>query len=79
LKTFLIALIDWIKAGPPKKPLLFDHVNRLHVNLLIVPLPKQHSHIRSGSGSESKLILTLCLMGSDESRKKKVGEAGAKS
>jgi len=23
LKTFQIALIDWIKAGPPKKPLLF--------------------------------------------------------
>jgi len=23
LKTFQIALISWIKAGPPKKPLLF--------------------------------------------------------
>jgi len=23
LKTFPIALIGWIKAGPPKKPLLF--------------------------------------------------------
>jgi len=23
LKTFTIALIGWIKAGPPKKPLLF--------------------------------------------------------
>jgi len=23
LKTFQIALIGWIKAGPPKKPLLF--------------------------------------------------------
>jgi len=22
LKTFQIALIDWIKVGPPKKPLL---------------------------------------------------------
>jgi len=31
LKTFQIALIGWIKAGPPKKPLLFDHVNRLTV------------------------------------------------
>jgi len=29
LKTFQIVLIGWIKAGPPKKPLLFDHVNRL--------------------------------------------------
>jgi len=27
--TFQIALIGWIKAGPPKNPLLFDHVNRL--------------------------------------------------
>jgi len=27
-----MALIGWIKAGPPKKPLLFDHVNRLIVH-----------------------------------------------
>jgi len=29
LKSIQQALIGWKKAGPPKKPLLFDHVNRL--------------------------------------------------
>jgi len=29
LDTFSIALTGWIKAGPLKKPLCFDHVNRL--------------------------------------------------
>jgi len=29
LKDFQKALIGWKKAGPSKKPLLFDHVNRL--------------------------------------------------
>jgi len=32
LKTLQIVLIGWIKAGPPKKPLLFGHVNRLKVS-----------------------------------------------
>jgi len=31
LKGSQKALIGWKKAGPPKKPLLFDHVNRLNV------------------------------------------------
>jgi len=29
LKSIKKALIGWKKAGPPKKPLLFYHVNRL--------------------------------------------------
>jgi len=29
LKTFQIALIGWIKAGPPNSHFCFDHVNRL--------------------------------------------------
>jgi len=28
-QTFRIALIGWIKAGPPKYHFCFDHVNRL--------------------------------------------------
>jgi len=28
-KTFQIAMIGWIKFSPPKKLLLFDHVNKL--------------------------------------------------
>jgi len=31
LKGFQKALIGWKKAGPPKKPLLFDHINRLYM------------------------------------------------
>jgi len=31
LEKFSKALIGWKKAGPPIKPLLFDHVNRLIV------------------------------------------------
>jgi len=31
LKSFQKALIGWLKADPPKKPLLFDYVNRLIV------------------------------------------------
>jgi len=34
LKSFQKAPIGWKKAGPPKKPLLFDHVNRLIVQLV---------------------------------------------
>jgi len=34
LKNIKKALIGWKKAGLPKKPLCFDHVNRLHVNQL---------------------------------------------
>jgi len=33
LKTFQIALIGWIKAGPPKSYFSFDHVNRLNIKL----------------------------------------------
>jgi len=29
LKSIQKALIGWKKAGPPKKPFCFDHVNRL--------------------------------------------------
>jgi len=29
LKTFQIVLIGWVKVGRLKKPLCFDHVNRL--------------------------------------------------
>jgi len=29
LKNFQIALIGWIKSGPPKSHFWFDHVNRL--------------------------------------------------
>jgi len=36
LKTFQIVLIGWIKPGPPKSHFCFDHVNRLHVNWLII-------------------------------------------
>jgi len=32
LKTFQIALIGWIKAGPPKSHFCFDHV----LNMLLV-------------------------------------------
>jgi len=32
LKSVQKSLIGWKKAGPPKKPLLFDHVNRLFVH-----------------------------------------------
>jgi len=32
LKSFQKSLIGWKKAGPSKKPLLFDHVNRLIQN-----------------------------------------------
>jgi len=32
LKTFFIALIGWLKAGPPKSHFCFDHVNRLFVS-----------------------------------------------
>jgi len=31
LKSFQKALIGWKKAGPPKKPLCFDHINRLYI------------------------------------------------
>jgi len=33
LKSFQKALIGWKKAGPPNKPFLFDHVNRLIICL----------------------------------------------
>jgi len=33
-EKFFKALIGWKKAGPPKKPLLFNHVNRLRMHIL---------------------------------------------
>jgi len=32
-KTFQIALIGWIKASPPKKPLLFWSCKQAHINI----------------------------------------------
>jgi len=42
LKSFQKALIGWLKAGLPIKPLLFDHVNRLNIAIHIRLLFDSH-------------------------------------
>jgi len=47
-ETFQIALIGWIKAGPPKSHFCFDHVNRLKKPFKGELVASLHDHNKSG-------------------------------